>query len=159
VLAAACGSTSPNSSGGSGGGSGGSGSGGGAGTTANSVKSGTIGGAHVLTTAKGFTVYWFVIDPKNQSKCYGQCAHYWPPVKGPVSAGSGVSGTFGVITRKDGSKQATWNGHPIYTYLADTAAGMDKGNNLNASGGVWKDVVLSGSAAASKPSTSGGGGY
>jgi predicted lipoprotein with Yx(FWY)xxD motif len=127
------------------------------------VKSRTISGAKVLTTAKGFTVYWFVIDPMNKSKCYGQCAHYWPPVKGPVSMGSGVHGNFGVITRTDGSKQATWKGHPLYTYLADTAPGQDKGNGLNASGGVWKDVLLSGSApkhtpAKTKSSTGSGGG-
>lgn len=160
LLAAACGSTAASGSGGSG-----SGSGSGAGTAANSssnaVKTTSMGGAKVLTTAKGFTVYWFVIDPKNKSKCYGSCSKYWPIVKGPVSA-SGVSGTFGTITRTDGTKQATWNGHPLYTYVGDTAPGQAKGNGLNISGGVWKEVVVSGSAPAPAPSkstSSGGGGY
>jgi predicted lipoprotein with Yx(FWY)xxD motif len=123
----------------------------------------SMGGAHVLTTAKGMTIYWFVIDPKNKSKCTSAtCVHYWPPVKGPVSA-SGVSGTFGTITRPDGTKQATWNGHPLYTYIGDTAPGQAKGNNLNIEGGVWKEVTLSGKAPAPAPSKSssggGGGGY
>ena len=165
LLAAACGSTSSGGSGGSGGS--GSGSGGGAGTAANSssnmVKTASMGGAHVLTTAKGFTIYWFVIDPKNKSKCYGSCAKYWPIVKGPVSAGSGVTGHFGTITRTDGTTQATWNGHPLYTYVGDTAPGQAKGNGLNISGGVWKEVALSGNAPAPAPSMSssggGGGGY
>jgi predicted lipoprotein with Yx(FWY)xxD motif len=74
---------------------------------------------------------------------------------------SGVKGTLTVITRSDGSKQAVWNGHPLYTYVGDTAPGMAKGNGLNLSGGVWHDIVLSGSAAAAPtPSkSSGGGGY
>jgi predicted lipoprotein with Yx(FWY)xxD motif len=125
------------------------------------VKEASISGAQVLTTAKGMTIYWFVIDPKGKSKCYGSCAHYWPIVKGPVS-GSGLSGTFGTITRTDGTKQATWNGHPLYTYIGDTAPGQAKGNNLNIEGGVWKEVALSGSAPAPAPSkskSSGGGGY
>ena len=67
-----------------------------------------------------------------------------------------------MITRSNGAKQATWNGHPLYTYVADTAPGMAKGNGTNLSGGVWHDIVLSGKAAAPKAShspSSGGYGY
>jgi predicted lipoprotein with Yx(FWY)xxD motif len=67
-----------------------------------------------------------------------------------------VTGTLGVITRSDGTKQATWNGHPLYTYIADTAPGTAKGNGTNLSGGIWHDIVLSG---AQSSSSSGGGGY
>jgi predicted lipoprotein with Yx(FWY)xxD motif len=78
-----------------------------------------------------------------------------------VTAGSGVTGTLGTITRSGGSLQATYDGHPLYTYAGDTAPGQAKGNGLNASGGVWHEMTASGSAApASKPSaSSGGGGY
>jgi predicted lipoprotein with Yx(FWY)xxD motif len=168
LLAAACGSTSSGGSGGSGGsasGSGGSSGGGGAGTAANSstVKTASMGGAQVLTTAKGLTIYTFARDTKNKSNCTSSsCVHFWPIVKGPVS-GSGVSGTFGTITRTDGTKQATWNGHPLYTYIGDSAPGQAKGNNLNIDGGVWNEVTLSGNAPAPAPSKSssggGGGGY
>ena len=81
---------------------------------------------------------------------------------GPATAMAGVKGTLSVITRSDGTKQATWNGHPLYTYVGDTAPGQAKGNGLNLSGGVWHDIVLSGAAAPapkkSSPS-SGGNGY
>ena len=124
------------------------------------LKTTTIGGVIVLTNAQGFTLYWFALDSPTTSKCNGTCATYWPPVKGPATAGAGVSGKLGTITRADGSVQATYDGHPLYTYKGDTAPGQDKGNNLNASGGVWHDVTASGGAApAPATSTSSGGGY
>lgn len=120
----------------------------------------TIAGATVLTNARGLTLYWFVPDTPTTSNCNGSCATYWPPVKGPVSGGTGVTGTLGTITRSDGSTQATWNGHPLYTYVSDTAPGQAKGNNLNVSGGVWHEVTLTGTQApASSPSAQGGNGY
>ena len=161
LVVAACGSSS------SPGGSGGSGNSpaaaatGAAATAVTTLEAKKVGSAMLLTNSKGFTLYWFAPDTSTQSKCNTACAHYWPPVKGPASAMSGVKGTLTVITRSDGSKQAVWNGHPLYTYVGDTAPGMAKGNGLNLSGGVWHDIVLSGSAAAAPtPSkSSGGGGY
>jgi predicted lipoprotein with Yx(FWY)xxD motif len=123
------------------------------------VKTATIGGATVLTNSSGFTLYWFAPDTPTKSNCNGSCASFWPPVKGPVTAGSGVTGKFGTITRADGSTQATYNGHPLYTYKGDTAPGQNKGNGLNISGGLWHEVTVSGSAAASPSSSAGGGGY
>ncbi len=146
LLAAACGSSS---TGGSAGASSPSAAATSSSSTASSaaVSSAKVGSATVLTNAKGFTLYWFVPDTSTKSNCTGSCATYWPPEKGPVTAGSGVTGTFATIKRSDGSAQATWNGHPLYTYAGDTAAGEDKGNGLNASGGVWHEVTLSGAAA------------
>ena len=100
------------------------------------LKTATIGGATVLTSAKGFTLYWFVPDTPTTSKCNGSCATFWPPVKGQATAGTGVTGKLATIKRADGSVQATWNGHPLYTYSGDTAAGQAKGNGLNVSGGA-----------------------
>jgi predicted lipoprotein with Yx(FWY)xxD motif len=113
----------------------------------------------VLTNAKGFTVYWFAPDTSTKSNCNGSCAKYWPPVPGPATAGPGVTGMIGVITRSNGAKQATYKGHPLYTYVGDTAPGMAKGNGLNLSGGLWHDIVLSGSAAPAPSQSSSGGGY
>ena len=125
------------------------------------LKTATIGGVTVLTSAKGFTLYSFVPDTATKSNCNGACATYWPPVKGPATAGPGVTGTLTTITRSDGSMQAAYDGHPLYTYVGDTAPGQAKGNGLNLSGGVWHEVTASGGAApAQSPSSgSGGGGY
>ena len=126
--------------------------------SANMVLTTTINGTQVLTNSKGFTLYWFVPDTSTKSNCNGSCATYWPPVKGPVTAGSGVTGTLGTITRSDGSTQATYDGHPLYTYVGDTAPGQAKGNGLNLSGGVWHEMTVSGATASGSSSSSSSGG-
>ena len=123
----------------------------------------TIGGQQVLTNSAGMTLYWFAPDTSTTSKCTGSCATYWPPVKGPATAGSGVTGTLSTITRSDGTKQATYDGHPLYTYAGDTAPGQNKGNGLNVSGGLWYEMTVSGATPAAgtgaSPSASSKGGY
>ncbi len=133
-----------------------------------SLTARTIGSQQVVTNSAGLTVYWFAPDTSTTSKCTGSCATYWPPVKGPATAGSGVTGTLGTITRSDGTTQATYDGHPLYTYAADTAPGQAKGNGLNVSGGLWYEMTVSGAtpaaagagaSATAKASTAGGYGY
>ena len=108
------------------------------------LKVATIGGVRVITNSQGLTLYSFVPDSATASKCYGSCAAYWPPVKGPVTAGPGVTGTLGTIRRTDGTLQATYDGHPLYTWIGDKAPGQDTGNKLNINGGLWLDVPVSG---------------
>jgi len=108
------------------------------------LKARTIGGVNLLTNSRGLTVYWFAPDTSTKSACYGSCAAYWPPVTGTPSAGPGVTGTLGTITRTDGTKQATYDGHPLYTYVADSAPGSASGNNINLNGGLWHDVPITG---------------
>ena len=129
----------------------------------NTVTEKTIGGQQVLVDSKGMTLYWFAIDTSAKSNCSGSCATYWPPVTGPLTAGSGVTGTLGTITRSDGTKQATYMGHPLYTYVGDTSPGQNKGNGKNLSGGLWWEMTVSGStpapnAGSTATATSGGGG-
>jgi predicted lipoprotein with Yx(FWY)xxD motif len=137
------------------------------GVSATGLKTMTTTVGTVLTTAEGFPVYWFAIDTPTKSKCTGTCLTYWPPVIGTPSLASGVklSGAWGTIKRPDGQIQATYDGHPLYTYKGDTAAGQVTGNGLNASGGLWWVMTPSGAklaaapAPASSPSSSGGGAY
>ena len=127
---------------------------------AGTVKTATIAGVTVLTNSKGFTLYSFAPDTPTTSKCNGTCAQNWPPVTGPVTA-AGVTGTFSTIKRADGSVQATFDGHPLYTFVGDTAPGQNKGNGLNAAGGLWHEITTSGTAAPAPAggSSSGSGGY
>jgi predicted lipoprotein with Yx(FWY)xxD motif len=116
----------------------------------------TIGSQQVVVDSNGMTLYWFAIDTPTKSNCSGQCATFWPPVKGPLTAGSGVTGTLGTITRSDGTKQATYDGHPLYTYVGDKSPGQATGNGKNLSGGLWWEMTVSGST---PPATAGAGGY
>ena len=115
--------------------------------TAGSLKTATIGGVTVLTDAKGFAVYSFAPDTMTKSDCNGACAAAWPPVKGPATAGADLTGKLGTIKRPGGSTQATFDGHPLYTFIMDTGPGTDKGNGVNAFGGLWHALTASGSAA------------
>src|SRR5215470_14825372 len=139
VIAACSSSSSPASSGGT------ASSAPAAGSSA--LKTAKISGATLVTNAKGLTLYWFVPDTATTSKCNGSCATFWPPVKGPATAGAGVTGKLATIKRADGSAQATYNGHPVYTYAGDHAPGQATGNGLNVNGGVWHEVTVSVAAA------------
>ena len=128
-----------------------------------------INGKKVLTNSQGMVLYWFVPDSSTKSACTGSCLKYWPLVPGPATAGAGINGMLGVITT-NGVKQVVYRGHPLYTYVADTSPGMDKGNGLNASGGLWWAMTASGaklamssssgsSSTGSTGGSTGGGGY
>jgi predicted lipoprotein with Yx(FWY)xxD motif len=122
------------------------------------LKTATAGGRVVLIDAQGFTLYWYAPDTATASNCSGGCATAWPPLIGTPSLASGVSltGKLGTIKRSDGSIQATYDGHPLYLFKADTSAGMATGNNQ---GGIW--WIMTGSGAkikATVTSTSGASG-
>jgi predicted lipoprotein with Yx(FWY)xxD motif len=124
-------------------------------SSASALKTTAIDGVTVLTNPQGFTLYMFAPDTGTASKCNGTCAQIWPPLTGPVIAEPGIAGTLGTIKRADGATQATYNGHPLYTYAGDTQPGQAKGNGIK---GVWHEVTPGTAAAASSPGT-GGNGY
>jgi predicted lipoprotein with Yx(FWY)xxD motif len=104
------------------------------------LKTARIGSVDVLTNANGLTLYWFAPDTSTNSKCFGSCATYWPPVSGSPTAGPGVTGKLGTIKRPGGGLQATYNGHPLYTYIGDRGPGQANGNDLDLNGGYWYDI-------------------
>ncbi len=113
-------------------------------TAGSALRTEQIGGATVLATSSGRTLYWFVPDTSTKSVCNGGCALYWPPLKGPLKGGAGVPGTLSTIRRADGSIQETYNGHPLYTYVSDSGPGQARGNNVFLNGGLWHEVIVSG---------------
>lgn len=116
-----------------------------------------------ILTVAGRTVYTYDPDSATASKCNSACATTWPPVIGQATAGSGLSASaFGTITRADGGKQVTYDGHPVYAYSGDTRVGDVKGDGIE---GIWHVVVVTSAstpASSPAPSTSSagtGGGY
>ena len=89
----------------------------------------------------GMTVYTFTKDVKDSGKsaCSGGCIATWPALTVPAgstpTAGDGVTGTLGTITREDdGTLQVTYNGLPLYFFKNDKAEGDTNGiyENWNA---------------------------
>lgn len=127
----------------------------------------------VLTDAAGHTLYWYAIDTPAASMCNGVCATFWLPVPASTKVASGVSlpGTWGSVTRADGTKQLTYDGRPLYTFKLDTKAGQVNGNGVTTSGGPSKDLwwavtptnvklaAAPSGGSSSSPPASGGGGY
>ena len=105
----------------------------------------------VLTDSKGFTLYWFAQDTTTSSNCNGGCASAWPPLIGTPVAAAGVSlpGRLGTIKRSDGSLQATYDGHPLYTFASDSGPHMLSGNSVPG----WHAVLANPSTPATSPST------
>ena len=106
------------------------------------------GGDYVVKTASGsvgtyltgegdMTLYTFKNDTKDagMSTCSGGCATAWPPfvTEGDekATAGDGVTGSLGTITRDDGTTQVTYNGMPLYYFANDKASGDTAGQGLN----------------------------
>jgi hypothetical protein len=79
---------------------------------------------------------------------------FFVPVEGPATAGPGVTGKLGVITRSGGMMQATYDGHPLYTYVGDSTAHQAKANASKHAGGKWYEMTVSGLI----PSATSGGG-
>jgi len=91
----------------------------------------------ILTDAKGMTVYLFTKDTtESQSVCTDKCATNWPPVPATdsMTLPAGVPGELTSFDRADGTKQAAYNGIPLYTFANDKAAGDVNGQDV---GGIW----------------------
>ena len=94
----------------------------------------------VLFAGNGRVVYGFTRDRRNgPSRCYGDCAAAWPVyyAKGALTAGTGVKQSLlGTTRRRDGRRQVTYNGWPLY-YYAHEKAGEVKCQNVETHGGTW----------------------
>jgi predicted lipoprotein with Yx(FWY)xxD motif len=115
----------------------------------------------ILVDKNGRTLYAFGHDKKDKSRCSGQCAANWPPAGAPKNptVGAGVSKSkLKVIKRGDGTRQLSYNGHPLYRFIADGKPGDTNGENITAFGGKWDVLSKSGAIVTKPPSSSGGGG-
>jgi len=110
----------------------------------------------ILVNSKGHTLYLFKKDTNGKSSCSGNCAMFWPPLlsHGKPTAGSGVKASLlGTTRRSSGSRQVTYNKHPLYTYSLDKKAGQTKGEGILAFDAKWYAVSAKGSAVVKAPST------
>ena len=91
-------------------------------------------------------IYIFEKDSDGETVCYDECAEAWPPVytDGEPVAGKGVKASLlGTIERKDGKRQVTYAGKPLYFY-AHEGPGEVLCHNVNLNGGLWWVVAPDG---------------
>jgi predicted lipoprotein with Yx(FWY)xxD motif len=105
----------------------------------------------VLADSEGRTLYAFSSDSGGVPSCYGACEKAWPPLiitKGEPEPSNGASAAkLGIVERKDGSKQVTYAGQPLYAYSGDASPGQAKGNGASAFGGEWTALKGTGAPA------------
>lgn len=110
----------------------------------------------VLTDGSGLTLYWYSADYANKVNCIGTCASNWPPVLAPLGdpvAAKGVTlpGKLSAILGGNG-RQVEYNGHPLYRFSKDSAAGQATGQGLL--NGRWQAATPDLTAASPSPSPS-----
>ena len=93
-------------------------------------------------------LYQFAADHSSQSTCYGECAKAWPPMltSGQPKAIKGLdSSLLGTTTRRDGSQQVIYAGHPLY-YFSEDKPGKIMCQHVKLHGGFWYVVKPNGMA-------------
>jgi predicted lipoprotein with Yx(FWY)xxD motif len=109
------------------------------------VKSSAYG--RVLFDGRGYVLYAFTRDVRGRSACYGACAKAWPVyfAKGGLTVGPGVKRSLlGTTKRRDGRRQVTYAGRPLYHYVGDRRPGQILCQNVVEFGGTWLVVRPSG---------------
>jgi predicted lipoprotein with Yx(FWY)xxD motif len=101
----------------------------------------------VLVDGRGFVLYAFTRD-RRTSRCYGDCAKAWPPdfaPKGSLVVGRGVKRSLlGTVKRRNGRRQVTYAGKPLYYYVGDRRPGQILCQDVFEYGGRWLIVRPSG---------------
>jgi predicted lipoprotein with Yx(FWY)xxD motif len=109
------------------------------------AKSSSYG--RVLFDGRGYVLYAFTRDAKGRSACYGACAKAWPVyyAKGTPRAGVGIKPSLlGTTKRRDGRRQVTYGGRPLYYYVNDRKPGQILCQKVAEFGGTWLVVRPSG---------------
>jgi predicted lipoprotein with Yx(FWY)xxD motif len=103
----------------------------------------------ILVNGRGYTLYAFTTDRRNFDSCVAKagCLAAWPAVStgGKPTAGRGVnSQLIGTIKLKNGTRQVTYAGRPLYTYIADRSPGQTTFVNILQFRGRWPAVDAAG---------------
>ena len=110
----------------------------------------------ILTNVDGKTLYYFTPDTATTAACTGSCISMWPPLlssgSGSPTSASTLSGTLSVQTDANG-KQVEYNGHPLYVFSGDTAAGQTNGEGLFGKWFVATPALASQGGGSSTPSS------
>lgn len=128
----------------------------------------------VAVGAAGYAVYTFQGETRHHFICHKttnantNCWAFWPPVSVASASGlskqAGIRGHLGTV-RRNGIRQLTLNGQPLYYFTPDIQSGnrhRANGDELHTFGSIWHVVVAHVGTTQTAPTqpnpTSGGGG-
>ncbi|HWF24809.1 MAG TPA: hypothetical protein VG275_05150 [Solirubrobacteraceae bacterium] len=114
-----------------------------AGATAISVRHTSLGST--LVDANGRTLYLFEADKRNVSKLSAAGRAVWPLFTSRASVRA-EGGAQASKLGKTAAHQVTYNGHPLYYFVGDHAAGSVRGQALKEFGALWYVLTPSGNA-------------
>jgi predicted lipoprotein with Yx(FWY)xxD motif len=115
--------------------------------TGTTIKLAASDYGEILFDGEDQAIYLFDTEDSTNPACYGPCAEAWPPVLTdgrPRAAGGVKQRLLGTTKRRDGSLQATYNGHPLYYY--DEPPGVVSCQDVFEFGGTWLVVDGAGNA-------------
>ncbi len=99
------------------------------------------GAGTILVNGRGFTLYAFTRDARNRDRCasVSGCHSVWPllSTNGSTIAGRGVNRRLLGSIRVGHSRQVTYAGHPLYTYVGDAGPGSTEYVGFPQFGGTW----------------------
>jgi predicted lipoprotein with Yx(FWY)xxD motif len=109
----------------------------------------------VLVDSHGMTLYVFHGDnpllyqlhEDPAPSCYGFCAEFWPPLLAtavPKGTGGLEGPLLGTVTRADGTKQVTYDGHPLYRCSEDERPGEANGQDVEMFNDAWYAITPDG---------------
>ena len=100
------------------------------------------GHGKVLVNSHHFSLYGYSPESAGKIVCKAICLKFWPPVLvsskvTSVSVGAGVSGKVGFVKRSATTKQVTFNGWPLYTFIKDKAPAKATGEGVKNGTFIW----------------------
>jgi predicted lipoprotein with Yx(FWY)xxD motif len=111
------------------------------------VRQTTLG--NILVDGHGLTVYAFTRDSRRHDRCVtiAGCTGIWPPLTtgGAPQAGRGAKRSLlGTIALGGGTRQVTYAGHPLYTYVGNSGPGDTSYVGVSQFGGRWLALTPAG---------------
>jgi predicted lipoprotein with Yx(FWY)xxD motif len=125
-----------------------------------------VGGADVLASSEGKTLYSADVEKRGRIRCTDACTSFWDPVAASSAdaekAADDLGAALAVVQRPDGASQLTFDGQPLYTFAEEGAGALEGDGFTDDFEGThfeWQAARTSGGSPASSNGSRGAGGY
>lgn len=101
----------------------------------------SVGGPEPFVADSNRRAVYVLEGDRDGSGCVGGCLAQWapvfPPTAEPTVEGGLAPVLLGSLERPDGSRQLSYNGHPLYHHAADARPGQVHGHGVADEWGRW----------------------